>query len=108
MKKYLVLYRSTVPAHEQMAKATPEQNQAGMAEWMGWAKRVGTGLVDMGAPLGESAHVNGKPGSGYVCGFSILQANSMGDARKLVDGHPHLKAPGGSIELLESMPIPGM
>jgi hypothetical protein len=107
MKKYLVLYRSTVSAAEQMSKSTPEQQKAGMAEWMSWAKKAGAGIVDLGSPLGETAQVNGKPGSGFIGGFSILQAGSMGDAKKLVDGHPHLKM-GGSIELLEFLPIPGM
>jgi hypothetical protein len=107
MKKYLVLYRSTVSAREQMAKTTPEQSKAAMGEWMAWAQRVGSGMVDMGSPLGETTLVNGKAGGGFIGGFSILQATSMGDAQKLVDGHPHLKA-GGSIELLEFMPIPGM
>jgi hypothetical protein len=106
MKKYLVLYRSTMSMAEQMMGSTPEQRKAGMDAWMAWAARAGTGIVDMGAPLGESAQVNGQPGSGYIGGFSILQAASMGDAKKLVDGHPHLMV--GSIELLELMPIPGM
>jgi hypothetical protein len=107
MKKFLVLYRSTVSPQEQMTKSTPEQRNAMMGEWMTWMQRVGTGMVDMGAPLGETANINGKPGAGYIGGYSMLQAASMADAKKLVDGHPHLKQ-GGSIELLELMPIPGM
>jgi hypothetical protein len=35
-----------------------------------------------------------------------LQAASLGDAKKLVEGHPHLQM--GSIELLEFLPLPGM
>src|SRR5262249_48508413 len=34
MTKFLVLYRSSVSAAEQMAAGTPEQAQAGMAAWM--------------------------------------------------------------------------
>ncbi len=30
MKKFLVLYKSSVPAAEQMSKASPEQMRAGM------------------------------------------------------------------------------
>jgi hypothetical protein len=107
MKKYLVLYRSAMSMQEMMEKTTPEQRKASMGEWMGWMQKVGTGMVDMGCPLGETAHISGKPGAGYIGGYSILQAASMGDAKKLVDGHPHLKM-GGSIELLEFLPMPGM
>jgi hypothetical protein len=108
MKKFLVLYRSTVSPQEQMMGSTPEQTKAGMDAWMAWAKQAGSGIVDLGSPLGETAHLNGKPGAGFIGGFSIVQAASIGDARKLFDGHPHLHMPGGSIELLELMPIPGM
>ena len=43
MKKFLVLYQSTVPASEQMKNATPEQAKAGMDAWMSWAGRAGRG-----------------------------------------------------------------
>ena len=44
-----------------------------------------------------------------VGGFSIVQANSIDDAAKLVKDHPHFKSPGGaSIEVLEFAPMPGM
>jgi hypothetical protein len=40
MSKFLVLYRSSVSAREQMANATPEQAQAGMQAWQAWARRL--------------------------------------------------------------------
>ncbi len=36
MKKYLVLYLSSVSASEQMSKASPERAKAGMDLWMAW------------------------------------------------------------------------
>jgi hypothetical protein len=44
MKKFLVLYQSSVSASEQMSKATPEQAKDGMEAWMTWAKRAGPGI----------------------------------------------------------------
>ena len=109
MTKYLVLYRSPVSAREQMAQGTPEQRQAGMDAWMTWAKKAGTAIVDLGSPLGDTAHVGGGgAGQGFIGGFSILQAESIGGVKKVLDGHPHLMMPGASIEVLEFMPIPGM
>ena len=51
MTKYLVLYRSTMTADEQMAQSTPEQAQAGMDAWMAWAAQAGDVIVDLGMPL---------------------------------------------------------
>lgn len=108
MKKFLVLYRAPVSAQEQMAKATPEQAKSGMDAWMAWAKRAGSAIVDMGSPVGNSQHLGGVATAGDIAGFSILQAAGMAEAKKVLDGHPHLQMPGFSIEVLEFFPLPGM
>ena len=51
LKKFMVLYNSSVSAREQMAGATPEQRQAGMEEWMAWAGRAASAIVDLGTPM---------------------------------------------------------
>jgi hypothetical protein len=109
MAKYLVLYRSSVPATEQMAAGSPEDTQAGMELWMQWAGRAGDAIVDMGSPL-SSTGVVGGPGQAdkAIGGYSILEADSPKALAKLLDGHPHLHSPGDpSIETLEFLPIPG-
>lgn len=109
MKKFLVLYRSTVSAKDQMAKASPDQAKAGMDAWMAWAKRAETNLVELGSPLGETALLRGTPnGAGFIGGYSVVRAESLDAAKKVFDGHPHFEAPGASIELLEVVSIPGM
>ena len=111
MPKYLVLYRSSMSAGEQMAGGSPESAQAGMELWMNWAGRVGTAIVDMGSPLAEVATVGtaDQAGKQSVAGFSILEADSVDGAKKLVDDHPHFHSPGdNSIQILEFLPIPGM
>jgi hypothetical protein len=110
MKKYLVLYRSTVSTADQIANATPAQAKDGMDAWMAWAQRAGSGIVDIGHPVGHPHHFSGSPSSsagGHVVGFSILQAQDEGALRILLIGHPHLQIPGASIEALEFLPIPG-
>ena len=114
MTKYMVLYRSSVPAREQMASGSPEMAQEGMQLWMDWAGRVGNAMADMGSPLSGVGTVT-PSGSGaetsrpFVCGFSILEADSVDAANKLLDDHPHFHSPGDpSIEVLEFLPIPGM
>jgi hypothetical protein len=107
----MVLYRSSVSAQEQMASASPEQAQEGMAMWMRWAEKAGPAVVDLGSPVGGSQLVpsgadaqTGTP----IGGFSVLEADSADDAVKLVQDHPHLQAPGGVIEVLEYLQMPGM
>ena len=112
MKKFLVLYQSTVPASEQMKNVTPEQAKAGMDGWMAWAGRVGGGMVDMGSPVSTAAKLNGSnqvtPGNAQIGGYSILQAESKDALMGLLKNHPHFMAPGASIEVFEFLPVPGM
>jgi hypothetical protein len=105
MKKFLVLYRSSVSAQQQMSGATPEQAKAVMGSWMAWAKKSAAALVDMGAPVGETALIKGAASPGYIGGYSIVQADSLDEAKSVFDGHPHFAAPGASIELLELLPM---
>jgi CubicO group peptidase (beta-lactamase class C family) len=65
MKKFMVLYRSTLSNQEQMKSAKPGQAAAIMDEWASWVKEHGAALVDIGAPLGDSALIKGTPGQGH-------------------------------------------
>jgi hypothetical protein len=109
--KFMVLYRSSVPAQDQMADASPEQAQEGMAAWMRWNEKAGSAVVDLGSPLGGSrlvpAGADAQTGT-PIGGFSVLEADSADDVVKLLDEHPHLQAPGAVIEVLEYLQIPGM
>ena len=108
MKRFLVLYESSVPAVEQM-KAPPEQMKAGFELWTKWMQKAGGAIVDGGAPLAAPFTVKGgTPGSaGKVTGYSIVQAGSRADVERLLEGHPHFHAPGAAIEVLEFIPMPG-
>jgi hypothetical protein len=112
MKKFLVLYKAPTSAFEQMQKSTPEQQKAGMDAWMAWSKKAASSIVDMGGPLGKSVSVTkdgvASPASNDLGGFSILQAESKEALADGMKGHPHFMMPGGSIEIVELMPLPGM
>jgi hypothetical protein len=105
MTTYLVLYRAKTTAAEQMAQGAPEEAQTGMDAWMTWAQKAGEAVVDLGAPLGivEPGGDAGDP----IGGYSILQAESVHALGEVLDGHPHI-AWGGTIEILEILPMPGM
>lgn len=109
MKKFMVLYQAPISAQEQMSKATPEQQKAGMDAWMAWSKKAGSALVDMGQPLGNAQAVakggGASKGTTTVAGYSIMQAESMAELSKALADHPHFMMPGGTIEVLEAFNI---
>src|SRR5262245_15062732 len=110
MTKYLLLYRAPVSAQEQMANADPEMAQAGMDAWMTWADKAGQAITDLGSPTQPVATVpeGAAGGSGFVGGYSLMEAGSLAELQGLLDGHPHLMMDGGVIEVLELLPVPGM
>jgi hypothetical protein len=113
MKKFLVLYKASTEAFQQMMKtATPEQQKAGMDAWMNWSKKAGPSIVDMGGPLGKSVRVAKggavSPVANDLGGYSIMQAESKEALAASMKEHPHFMMPDSSIEIVELMPIPGM
>jgi len=106
MSKFMILYRSEASAREQMANATPEQQQAGVEAWRTWANKVGYAIVDLGAPVGHTTHIGpGTKSSDDVSGYSILEAGSADEVQTILFGHPFLSQPGNSIEVFEVIPI---
>jgi hypothetical protein len=111
MKKFLVLYKAPTASFEQMKKATPEQQKAGMDAWMSWSKKASGKIADMGGPLGKSLRVtqaSSSPSTNDLGGYSILQAESKEALAESLKGHPHFMTPEGFIDVVEIMPIPGM
>ncbi len=111
MKKFLVLYYApAAEAMKMMANATPEQKADGMKPWMDWMAKCGNALVDGGAPTlpGQVVAPNGgwSGSTSDVGGYSILQAESLEAAKRLLEGHPHLMwLPSCRVEVMEMMPL---
>lgn len=112
MKKFLVLYKASQSAFEQMMKSTPEQQKAGMDAWMSWSKKAGPSIVDMGSPLGKAVAVKKgggvAPSANDLGGYSVMQAESKEALAQQMKEHPHFMMPDGWIEIVEIMPVPGM
>ena len=113
MKKFLVLYKASTEAFQQMMKSsTPAQQKAGMDAWMSWSKKAGSSIVDMGGPLGTSLRVAKggavSPVVNELGGYSVMQAESKEALAATMKEHPHFMMPDSSIEIVELMPIPGM
>jgi len=109
MKKFLVIYKAPITSFEQMMKATPEQQKAGMDAWMAWGKKAHESIVDMGAPLGKTLKVTpagASPIRNDIGGYSIMQGESKEVLAETMKGHPHFMMPDGFIEIVEMMPMP--
>ncbi len=93
-----------------MRKSNPEGMGEMMAAWMAWAKNCGAQLVDFGLPIGASVKLGtsgAAPSKRNMAGYSIVQASSMAEAKKLMKKHPHLWDGGCEIEIHEGLPMPG-
>ena len=105
----MVLYNSPPEAMAFMANATEEQKAEGMKPWAAWMEQCGDSLVDGGAPLAQGMAFTSSDCtdcSGAVSGYSVLKADSMDDACKLVKDHPHLNwMDGCSLQLFETAPM---
>src|ERR1700722_402547 len=93
-KRFLIIYHAPIDAMAQTANASPEEMAKGMAMWKAWAKRAGSKLTDLGAPLinGKRLHSNGSsaPSNRDVTGYSLLEANDWEELEDLLSGHPHI------------------
>lgn len=111
MTKFVFMYHAPAPP-EGTPDMSPEDVQAVMGQWMGWAEKVGGGMVDFGTPLANGVRVakdGTSPSTKEVTGYTIIEADSMDAALELAKAHPHLDMPGGcEIEVHEVQPIPGM
>lgn len=110
MKKFIVTYHAPNEVLAQMQKATPEQRENEMQEWMAWKDRAGDKLVDFGNPLVGGQRLlkdGGSVDSGReLIGYSIIQAEDINDAQAVLSSHPHLTTyESCSVEVHESLPM---
>lgn len=99
MPNYMLMY------HGGKAPESPEEGQEHMAEWETWADGLASSLVNRGNPLGNSKSVNSSgvtDGGGVepMIGYSILKAENIEVAVKLVEGSPHINH-GGTMVVAE-------
>lgn len=112
MKKFVVIYQAPVGAEWKTAESTPEEMEEGMKAWMAWSQKCGDKLVDFGTPLGTAVTLSPggseNGGESKVMGYSILQAENIEEAKKLLKDHPHLDWNADcEIVVHESLPMPG-
>ena len=90
-----------------------EYSSTSRSLWMQWARNCGDKLIDLGSPLMNGQQLTpggtGRNSESDIVGYSILQADNMEQAKALLQSHPHLGWNADcSIEVHETMPLPGM
>jgi len=103
MAKFVLVYRGGGMGN------TPEAQQKLMEAWMTWFGALGESVVDGGSPFGASSSIAADgsvtpSGAAGLTGYSILSADSLGDALDKAKGCPVL-ASGGSVEVYEALPM---
>ncbi len=112
MKKFIVTYLAPIDAAWKTAESSPEEMEKGMKAWMDWAQKCGDKLVDFGNPLGNGLTLgpggSAESSDSKIIGYSILQADSLNEAKALLMEHPHLDWNAAcEIEIHESLAMPG-
>lgn len=108
MAKFIFVYKG--PATD-MSDMSEEQGKAVMEAWNRWIQKTGSALVDVGQPMANAVSLvdDGSRGTpAQLNGYSIVEADDMGDAKKLADGHPFLSEGKGNfaIDIYELLPVP--
>lgn len=101
MPKYILAY------HGGKKPESPEEGAEHMAKWEAWADGLGDSLINRGTPLGKSKTVNSNGvtdggGADPLMGYSVLEAENIDDAVKMVEGSPHINF-GGTMVVAEMM-----
>jgi hypothetical protein len=98
MSKHVLLYFGG------SAPAGPEEGAKSMAAWNNWFGRVGDQLVDAGNQFGSSSAAGADAPASGANGYTIVSADSLDEAKALLDGHPHLASGNGArIEVFETI-----
>lgn len=93
MKKFILLYHCSMEDQMAVSKQSQEEREKGMALWFAWKDELGDKLVDFGTPLFNGVrlvpNVEDSSSNLELSGYSVIQADDLEDAKKLVRKHPH-------------------
>lgn len=99
MSKFIFVYRGPATPMDQFTEA---QGVEQMAAWGAWMGKIGSALLDGGAPFGNRTSVcdDGSTGpAADLTGYTVVEAASLEAATALADGHPFLSEGKGRFNL---------
>lgn len=115
MKTFLAVFIGKEDLMKKWNQLSKEEQQSrtqkGMLAWQQWGAEHQNSIVHMGSPLGKTKRIGNDGISDFkneICAYTIVKADTHEEAAKMFLNHPHFAIfPGDSIELIESLPIPG-
>jgi len=94
---------------ENMKNHNSEEHREELKKWLEWKKKNTDNIVDFGWPIWKSYKVTStkaKQESNMIGGYSILQAENINEANKLISTNPHLQNEDWNYaEVTEIMPV---
>ncbi len=92
MSQYLFVYRAPTDY------GAGTEDAAGA--WRAWFQDLGPSLLDLGNPVFARNTLGNCSAESVLGGYSIVEAENLGEALALADGCPHL-IQGGGVEIGE-------
>ena len=103
MPRFLVTYHGSNMPHD------PESMAKARDAFMQWARKAGSALVEPGAPVAGARTVSSEgtkngAADGPFNGWSVVEAQDMNAAAKVLADHPFIGR-GGVLQISEPAPI---
>lgn len=114
MPRFLAIYTMR-PENVVRFRAMPKAEQdavdaAGLPQWMAWEAANASSFADKGGMVGKTKRVT-KDGiadaQNDICGYVVVEAESIDAAAKLFENHPHFTVfPGDGVDIMPFMTDP--
>jgi hypothetical protein len=112
MAQFMVIYNNSLKASELMARATQQQMEASVQDWLTWRDAVsGSFKVQFGLPLQAIGNVSPAGvaiSTSRVSGYSLFEGESQEALMEALKNHPHLKRPNATIDVFMMLAMPGL
>lgn len=108
MPRFLAVYTMRHEDFERF-RAMPKAEQdavdtLGVQQWAAWEERHAGSILDRGGMVGKTMRVNRDeiaPATNTLCGYLVVEAETIGDAARIFETHPHITTfPGDGIDIM--------
>jgi len=114
MPRFLAVY-TMQPEHLDLFRDMPKEKQdtidaVGLKLWGEWEEANAASLPDRGGMVGKTVRVTRDgvaPAINTICGYVVVTAETIEDAAKLFENHPHFSLfPGDGVDIMPFMTGP--
>jgi hypothetical protein len=108
MARFLAVYTmqpEAVTRFRAMPKADQDAVDAvGLEQWKEWERRHAAAFLEPGGMVGKTLRVGKSgiaPATNTICGYVVVEADTIEDAARIFEDHPHIKTfPGEGIDIM--------